>query len=162
MLNLCNSREKTSWIGAAKIKIRSIVGWMSFLLYFQLDNMSLAFDLLRDTGFEVSSVNPQGEELTLWSLQRQCLKLKAERREKNKTKLTSKVIATQSPSGARWQQWQSLSRSFIRLTEKRQNLLACAARTAIAQVVWLHFHWAMECGFDSKDVIAPWNMNERD
>lgn len=38
---------------------------MSFLLYFQLHNMTLAFDLLRDTGFEVSSVNPQGEEITL-------------------------------------------------------------------------------------------------
>lgn len=41
---------------------------MSFLLYFQLHNMTLAFDLLRDTGFEVSNVNPQGEEITLLSL----------------------------------------------------------------------------------------------
>lgn len=42
---------------------------MSFLLYLQLHNMTLAFDLLRDTGFEVSSMNPQGEEITRLSLQ---------------------------------------------------------------------------------------------
>lgn len=36
--------------------------------------MTLAFDLLRDTGTEVSNVKPQGEEITLSSLQWQSVK----------------------------------------------------------------------------------------
>lgn len=39
-----------------------------FLFYFQLHNMTLAFDLLRDTGLEVTSVNPQGERVTHFHL----------------------------------------------------------------------------------------------
>lgn len=33
------------------------------LLYFQLHNMTLAFDLLCDTGLHVTSISPQGEEI---------------------------------------------------------------------------------------------------
>lgn len=65
---------------------------MSFLLYFQLHNMTLAFDLLRDTGFEVSSVNPQGEEITLHLYSDRVLN--SRQREREKKKNTSKVIAT--------------------------------------------------------------------
>lgn len=37
--------------------------WCCFLLYFQLHNMTLAFDLLHDTGLHVASISPQGEEI---------------------------------------------------------------------------------------------------
>lgn len=32
------------------------------LLYFQLHNMTLAFDLLHDTGLHMASISPQGED----------------------------------------------------------------------------------------------------
>lgn len=55
------------------------------LFYFQLHNMTLAFDLLRDTGFEVSSVNPQGEEITPSSLTES--KILGREKEKNITQV---------------------------------------------------------------------------
>lgn len=40
------------------------IALISFSATFQLHNMTLAFDLLRDTGLEVTSISPQGEEIT--------------------------------------------------------------------------------------------------
>lgn len=39
------------------------IALMPFSLVLQLHNMTLAFDLLHDTGLHVASISPQGEEI---------------------------------------------------------------------------------------------------
>lgn len=65
--------------------------WHFNLFGLQLLNVTLALDLLRDTGLQVSSIDPQGEEI---AHDRFLLKLKFQAQRMKKDKSRSKIIAT--------------------------------------------------------------------